>query len=156
MLPPRSFSYNDEGEDTGATTLLDGVMAHGDDGWNALLGVLEASPLAERLVQVEMGENYLRGETAEIPLGSYAAYLRECDRLVAEEGASPADIPKVYLAQSHDVPELRASAPQFLAELATQRRADVYSVVSWVGPCGTYSPLHTDPSPQHKGRSAAD
>lgn len=134
--------------DDGASALSLFESAHDTTGWEALLGALEKVPgPGEVIVPVEMGGNYLEaGERAEVPLAYFAAYLREFERMDATD-----DVPLIYLAQ-HALfdqltgPEFTVQTPELLQSLQAEAgQIDLYSVVAWLGPSGTFSPLHTDP-----------
>ena len=124
--------------------------AHSAAGWETLLSALEKVPgPGETIVPLEMGGNYLEaGERVEVPLAHFVAYLREFERMKSSRD----EIPLIYLAQ-HQLfeqltgPEFAIRTPELLDALQAEQAGDVdvYSVVAWLGPSGTFSPLHTDP-----------
>ena len=146
------------------------------EGYDRLLSLFDECEPTTTTVRVEIGQNYMDAETADIPLTSFAQYLR----LLEEEAEEPLALPTVYLAQQDMttiVPELKNHplpiSIQCLLEpfdrgsdlcsdpCSDRGRGlpiypiDVYSRVLWIGGGRTLSPFHVDPHynifEQHRG-----
>ena len=124
--------------------------AQSDSGWEAILCEMEKSPgIGDTLVPVEMGHNYMDASRLEVPLAYFASYLRKIGDMESFETEAA---PLIYLAQHQLFEQLgdkfTIQQPHLLRALREESRieaVDIYSVVAWMGPCGTFSPLHADP-----------
>lgn len=111
-------------------------------GWGDLEGLRER--VGQHVVPVELGESYMDPslQTVHLDMADLLAFVSK----FMHEPPSQHDAPSVYLAQHElftTIPSLRGDirTPPFIGEVG----GEVYQTNGWVGPCGTYSPCHTDP-----------